>query len=75
MKGITLEMARARIGLTQEELAKKLGITRNTYAKYEKYKTSMRIDMAQKFSLIVGISIDNLIFFNDDYTSSVEALH
>ena len=75
MKGITLEMARARIGLTQEELAKKLGITRNTYAKYEKYKTSMRIDMAQKFSSIVGISIDNLIFFNDDYTSSVESLH
>lgn len=75
MKGITLEMARARIGLTQEELAKKLGITRNTYAKYEKYKTSMRIDMAQKFSSIVGISIDNLIFFNDDYTSSVEVLH
>ena len=75
MKGITLEMARARIGLTQEELAKKLGITRNTYAKYEKYKTSMRIDMAQKFSSIVGISIDNLIFFNDDYTSSVEILH
>lgn len=75
MKGITLEMARVRIGLTQEELAKKLGITRNTYAKYEKYKTSMRIDMAQKFSSIVGISIDNLIFFNDDYTSSVEILH
>lgn len=75
MKGITLEMARARIGLTQEELAKKLGITRNTYAKYEKYKASMRIDMAQKFSSIVGISIDNLIFFNDDYTSSVEILH
>lgn len=75
MKGITLEMARARIGLTQEELAKKLGITRNTYAKYEKYKTSMRIDMAQKFSSIVGISIDNLIFFNDDYTSSVGVLH
>lgn len=72
MKGVTLEMARAKIGLTQEELAKKLGINRNTYAKYEKYKTSMRIDMAQKFSSIVGISIDNLIFFNEDYTSSVE---
>lgn len=62
MKGVTLEMARAKIGLTQEELAKKLGINRNTYAKYEKYKTSMRIDMPQKFSSIVGISIDNLIF-------------
>lgn len=72
MKSITLEMARAKIGLTQEELAKKLGINRNTYAKYEKYKTSMRIDMAQKFSSIVGISIDNLIFFNNNYTSSVE---
>lgn len=71
MKGVTLEMARAKIGLTQEELAKKLGINRNTYAKYEKYKISMRIDMAQKFSSIVGISIDNLIFFNEDYTSSV----
>lgn len=75
MKGVTLEMARAKIGLTQEELAKKLGINRNTYAKYEKYKTSMRIDMAQKFSSIVGISIDNLIFFNEDYTSSVDWLH
>lgn len=75
MKSITLEMARAKIGLTQEELAKKLGINRNTYAKYEKYKSSMRIDMAQKFSSIVGISIDNLIFFKNNYTSSVEKLH
>jgi len=59
----------------QEELAKQLGINRNTYAKYEKYKASMRIDMAQKFSSIVGISIDNLIFLNNNYTSSVERLH
>lgn len=75
MEGITLEMARAKTGLSQEELAKQLGINRNTYAKYEKYKASMRIDMAQKFSSIVGISIDNLIFFNNNYTSSVEWLH
>ena len=69
MEGITLEMARAKTGLSQEELAKQLGINRNTYAKY---KASMRIDMAQKFSSIVGISIDNLIFLNNNYTSSVE---
>ena len=75
MEGITLEMARAKTGLSQEELAKRLGINRNTYAKYEKYKASMRIDMAQKFSSIVGISIDNLIFLNNNYTSSVEQLH
>ena len=75
MEGITLEMARAKTGLSQEELAKQLGINRNTYAKYEKYKLSMRIDMAQKFSSIVGISIDNLIFLNNNYTSSVEQLH
>ena len=75
MEGITLEMARAKTGLSQEELAKQLGINRNTYAKYEKYKASMRIDMAQKFSSIVGISIDNLIFLNNNYTSSVEWLH
>ena len=31
--------------------------------------------MAQKFSSIVGISIDNLIFLNNNYTSSVEQPH
>ena len=72
MNGITLDIARAKTALSQEQLAKKLGINRNTYAKYEKYKASMRIDMALKFSSIVGISIDNLIFFNNNYTSSVE---
>ena len=63
MEKVTLKMARVKLGLTQDEMAKELGTSRVTYGKYEKYESPMRIDMAKKFSELVKIPIDHIIFF------------
>lgn len=59
---ITLKMARAKAGLTKLKMASELGVTRPTYDDYENYKTIMRVDMAQRFCDIVGLTIDDVIF-------------
>lgn len=59
---LTLKMARAKVGLTKKQMASELGVTRPTYDDYENYKTIMRIDVAQRFCNIVGVSIDDVIF-------------
>lgn len=60
----TLEQARKHRGLTQEQIAKMLGMTKRTYIDYEQYKRAFRIDKAFLFAEIVGIPINNIIFFN-----------
>lgn len=60
----TLEQARKHRGLTQEQIAKMLGMTKRTYIDYEQYKRAFRIDKAFLFAEIVNIPIDNIIFFN-----------
>lgn len=59
---LTLKMARAKVGLTKKQMALELGVTRPTYGDYENYNTIMRIDVAQRFCDIVGVSIDDVIF-------------
>jgi putative transcriptional regulator len=71
VKGVqkmTLKAARAQADLTQEQIAQKMGIARNTYNDYENYRTFMRIDKAVEFSEIVSIPFDNIIFLNKNYT-------
>ncbi|MCW1057156.1 helix-turn-helix transcriptional regulator [Streptococcus anginosus] len=65
---MTLKAARAQADLTQEQIAQKMGIARNTYNDYENYRTFMRIDKAVEFSEIVSIPFDNIIFLNKNYT-------
>ncbi|NQN12220.1 helix-turn-helix transcriptional regulator [Streptococcus suis] len=55
-------MARAKVGLTKKQMALELGVTRPTYDDYENYNTIMRIDVAQRFCDIAGVSIDDVIF-------------
>lgn len=61
----TLKQARNYAGLTQEEVAKKLGISTLTYSKYERGKSDISAKQAKKFSKLVGIEMDNLIFSDD----------
>jgi len=69
---LTLKSARVGTGMSQDEMAKELHVSRNTYIDYENLKTPMRIDTALLFSEIVDVPIDNLIFLNKNYTSSVQ---
>lgn len=62
LEKLTIKQARVLAGLTQKELAKKLGISIPTYLAYEKKRNEMRVTTAIKFSKIVNIPIENLIF-------------
>ena len=58
----TLRQARNLAGITQAEMAKKLGVSRAMYRPYEQYLTLMRVDKANKFSQVTNIPIQRIIF-------------
>ena len=62
----TIKKARQYVGLTQEEMAKKLGVS-TKYQSYETGKTAMRIDKAKLFSSITNIPISQIIFLLSNY--------
>lgn len=69
---ITIKGARVNANLEQEEVAKKLGMTKKTYINYEKYRSYFRVDKAYEFARIVKYPLDQIIFLPINYTSSVE---
>lgn len=68
MMKFTLEQARKYKGLSQSIMADKLGMTLQTYITYEKNRMIFRIDTAHKFSKIVEIPIDDIIFYTQEGT-------
>lgn len=63
---LTLKAARVNKGLTQDDAAKKLGITKGTLVNYEKYRTIPDISMAKRMASLYDLSVENLIFLPDD---------
>ncbi len=63
MPQITLKAARVNVGLTQEAVAKKLGISISTVKNWEKGKTFPKQPQIERLCEIFGVSYDN-IFFN-----------
>ena len=55
-----LRELRKNQGLTQSELAKKLGISRDTYKNYEQHRTEMNYDMLIKTADYFDVSLDYL---------------
>ena len=52
--------------LTQDDLAKELGVTRKTINQIENGNVLPKIDVAYKLSIILGVTVEQL-FLNDDY--------
>lgn len=52
-------------GLTQEQVAEVIGISRQSYAKWEQGETLPDIDKCDKLARFYGITIDSLIHQND----------
>lgn len=71
MRKLSLKEARFLAGMTQVEMAEYLGVSESTYIKYEQYKQFMRMDTAYKFSKLVRVDLDNLIFLPDNYILNV----
>lgn len=64
MDRYTPEQARKLKGLSQKNMASKMGISENTYINKEKGITKFFIDEACRFCDIVGIPLEKIIFFN-----------
>ena len=59
--GNSLFDARKKKGLSQEEVAEKLGVSRQTISKWETEETVPDIYQAKKLAKIYGLSLDKLI--------------
>jgi len=50
---------------TQEELAEKLDLAVNTYARIEQGKTTMKLDKLEKVAQIMGVDVQELMDTNE----------
>ena len=64
--GNSLFHARKRRGMSQEEVAERLGVSRQTVSKWETDETLPDIRQAKRMSVIYGVSMDELITFDAD---------
>lgn len=62
MEKITLKAARVNAGLSQEELADKLGVHRQTIANFEREPEKISIKIAVELCDILGIGINEIFF-------------
>lgn len=62
--GESLFNARKSRGLTQEETAGKLGVSRQTVSKWETGETLPDIRQAKRLAVLYGVSLDELIDFD-----------
>lgn len=58
--------ARKRCGLSQEDVAAKLGVSRQTISKWETDETIPDIRQSKKMSVLFNITLDDLIDFDID---------
>ncbi len=56
-----LKMARTFCGLTQKQVATKLGVVESCYANCEQGRTEPSIEMLRKLSDLLNVSIEELI--------------
>ena len=64
--GNNLFNARKRSGLSQEDVAAKLGVSRQTVSKWETDETLPDISQSKKMALLYNLSLDELISFDAD---------
>ena len=58
--GERLNAAREVLGLSQAQVADKLGITQTAYASWERHPVALRPDQIEKLTEILNISVDEL---------------
>lgn len=62
MPDIKISWAAARVnaGMTQEDVAKAMNVTKNTVVAWEKYKTEPSISQGRTLSELYNIPLDNI---------------
>lgn len=72
--GNSLFKARKKCGLSQEDVAEKLGVSRQTVSKWETGETVPDIRQSKKMALLYHVSLDELIDFDIDIIEIQEAI-
>lgn len=72
--GSSLFQARKKSGLSQEEVAGKLGVSRQTISKWELDETLPDIRQSKKLSNLYHLTLDELIDFDIEQKESEEAI-
>lgn len=62
---ISIKAARVNAGMTQTEVAERVGKTKNTIASYEAYTTTPDIKVAQALAELFGMTLDDIIWTNE----------
>lgn len=60
MSGITLQHLRSQLGLTQEAVAQKIGISRCFYTQLENGRRTPSLGVAAKLASFYGVNIDDI---------------
>lgn len=64
---VTLKAARVNRGLTLAEVAKTIGISKNTLINYEKGVTPPKLNKLDALLTLYGASYNDIIFLHSDY--------
>lgn len=72
--GNSLFQARKRCGLSQEDVAEKLDVSRQTVSKWETDETIPDIRQSKKMAMLYNMSLDELIDFDIDIKEIQEAI-
>ena len=72
--GNSLFHARKKSGLSQENVAEKLGVSRQTVSKWETNETIPDIRQSKKMAVLYNMSLDELIDFDIDIKEIQEAI-
>ncbi len=72
--GNSLFHARKKSGLSQEEVAEKLGVSRQTISKWELDETLPDIQQSKKLSTLYHLSLDELVDFDLDVKEIEQAI-
>ncbi|MDN0054559.1 helix-turn-helix domain-containing protein [Collinsella ihumii] len=72
--GNSLFHARKKAGLTQEEVAECLGVSRQTIGKWEADETLPDIRQSKRLATLYGVTLDELIEFDLDVSQVEEAI-
>lgn len=60
-----ISILRSVNGYSQEEVAEKIGVSRQAYAKWEKGETVPDVERCQKLAELYGVTIDSLVNYSD----------
>lgn len=72
--GNSLFHARKKCGFSQEEVAEKLGVSRQTISKWETGETLPDIRQSKKMAVLYHLSLDELIDFDMDVNEIQQAI-